>query len=126
MLTQCTPLLVKKPGVTPDVTLRFTAYKQVSVQAKEPPGFETHEESHTKSKTGPISSPKKMELDPTKIKEKITIMTSYTHLHLIMRYVIFHILDEIVALDHNIEEEVLIFILVTKQLVRHTFTCILF
>ena len=29
-LIQCTPLLVEKAGVAPDVTLRFTAHKQVS------------------------------------------------------------------------------------------------
>ena len=36
-LIQCTALLVEKAGVAPDVTLRFTAHKQVSVQAREPP-----------------------------------------------------------------------------------------
>ena len=36
-LIQCTPLLVEKAGVAPDVTLRFTAHKQVRVQAREPP-----------------------------------------------------------------------------------------
>ena len=37
MLIQCTALLVEKAGVAPDVTLRFTTCKQVSVQAREPP-----------------------------------------------------------------------------------------
>ena len=36
-LIQCTPLLVEKAGVAPDVTLRLTAPKQVSVQLREPP-----------------------------------------------------------------------------------------
>ena len=36
-LIQCTPLLVEKAGVAPDVTLRFTACKEVSVQVGEPP-----------------------------------------------------------------------------------------
>ena len=37
MLIQCTPLLVEKAGVAPDMTLRFTTHKQVSVQVREPP-----------------------------------------------------------------------------------------
>ena len=37
MFTQCRPLLVEKAGVAPDMTLRLTACKQVSVQAREPP-----------------------------------------------------------------------------------------
>ena len=36
-LIQCIPLLVEKTCVAPDVTLRFTTCKQVSVQAREPP-----------------------------------------------------------------------------------------
>ena len=36
MREQCTPLLVEKAGVAPDVTLRFIACKQVSVQVTEP------------------------------------------------------------------------------------------
>ena len=36
-LVQCTPLLVEKAGVAPDMTLRFTTCKQASVQAREPP-----------------------------------------------------------------------------------------
>ena len=36
-LIQCTLLLVEKAGVAPDVTLRFTAHKQVRVQVREPP-----------------------------------------------------------------------------------------
>ena len=36
-LVQCTPLLVEKACVAPDVTLRFTTNKQVSVQVREPP-----------------------------------------------------------------------------------------
>ena len=56
-LIQCTPLLVEKAGVAPDQTLRFTIHKQVSVHAREPPGFETHGEGHTKSKIGGISGP---------------------------------------------------------------------
>ena len=39
MPIQCTPLLVKKAGVPPDVTLRFTTCKQAHVQARGPPWF---------------------------------------------------------------------------------------
>ena len=38
-LAQCTPLLVEKAGVTPDVTFRFTTYKQDIYS-----GFETDEQ----------------------------------------------------------------------------------
>ena len=38
-LIQCTPLLVEKAGVAPDVTLGFTMCKQVSVQVREPPWY---------------------------------------------------------------------------------------
>ena len=41
MLVQCTPLLVEKAGVSPDVTLKFNACKQERVG-----------DSHTKSKIG--------------------------------------------------------------------------
>ena len=34
MLIQRTPLLVQKTGVAPDMTLRFTAHKQVRVQVR--------------------------------------------------------------------------------------------
>ena len=37
MLIQCAPLLVKKAGVAPDMTLGFIKCKQVSVQVREPP-----------------------------------------------------------------------------------------
>ena len=36
-LTQCILVLVEYTGVAPDVTLRFIARKQVSVQGREPP-----------------------------------------------------------------------------------------
>ena len=36
-LIQCTPLLVEKAGVVPDMTLRLTTYKQLSVRVREPP-----------------------------------------------------------------------------------------
>ena len=36
MLIQCTPLLVEKAGVTPDMTFRITACKQERVQARYP------------------------------------------------------------------------------------------
>ena len=36
-LIQCTTLLVEKAGVVPDMTLRLTACKQVSVQVRQPP-----------------------------------------------------------------------------------------
>ena len=47
-LIQCTPLLVEKAGVAPDVTFRITACKQESVQARYPlwiwnPWGRTHE-----------------------------------------------------------------------------------
>ena len=47
-LIQCTPLLVEKAGVTPDVTFRITACKQERVQARYPlwiwnPWGRTHE-----------------------------------------------------------------------------------
>ena len=35
-LIQCTPLLVEKAGVAPDVTFRITAHKQERVQARYP------------------------------------------------------------------------------------------
>ena len=62
MLIQCTPLLVEKAGVAPDVTLRFTACKQVSVQVREPCGLKTHGEDYTKSKIGAINGPTKWTL----------------------------------------------------------------
>ena len=34
-LIKCTSLLVEKAGIAPDVTLRFTTQKQVSVQVRE-------------------------------------------------------------------------------------------
>ena len=37
MLIQCTPILVEKTDVAPDVTLRFTVCKQVRMQARELP-----------------------------------------------------------------------------------------
>ena len=48
MLIQCTPLLVEKAGVAPDVTFRITACKQERVQARYPlwiwnPWGRTHE-----------------------------------------------------------------------------------
>ena len=53
---------MEKAGVAPDVTLRFIARKQVSVQVREPPTFETHGEGHMKSKIGAISGPTKWTL----------------------------------------------------------------
>ena len=37
MLIQCTPLLVEKAGVVPDVTIRFTLHNQVVIEEREPP-----------------------------------------------------------------------------------------
>ena len=54
MLMQCTPLLVEKAGVAPDLTLRFTRYKQVCRQENHH-GFEMHGEANTQSKIGAIS-----------------------------------------------------------------------
>ena len=56
---QCTPLLVEKADVAPDVTLWFTACKQVCAQVRNHPGIETHGEHHTKSKVGAITGPTK-------------------------------------------------------------------
>ena len=36
-LIQCAPVLAEKADVAPDVTLRFTVQKQVSVLVREPP-----------------------------------------------------------------------------------------
>ena len=62
MFIQCTPQLVEKAYVAPDVTLRFTVCKQVLMQVKNHPGFETHGEGHMKSKIGAISGPTKWTL----------------------------------------------------------------
>ena len=69
-LIQCTPLLVEKAAVAPDVTLRLTACKQVSVQVRETPGFKTHGEGHTKSKLRAISDPTKWTLVQQKYLKK--------------------------------------------------------
>ena len=58
-------LLVEKVDVAPDVTLRFTASKETSVQARE-----THGEGHTKSKIGTIFGPTKWTLIQQKIFKK--------------------------------------------------------
>ena len=46
MLKQCTPLLVKKAGVAPEVTPGITTFKQASVHM----GFKTHRESDSSPK----------------------------------------------------------------------------
>ena len=66
MPKQCTPLLVEKAGVAPDMTFRFTAQKQ-----ENHPGFETHGEGHTKSKIGAISGPTKWTLVQQNLKKKL-------------------------------------------------------
>ena len=68
-LIQCTPLLVEKAGVAPDVTLGFITCKQVCRQENHP-GFETHGEGHMKSKTGAISGPTKWTLVQKNILKK--------------------------------------------------------
>ena len=67
---QCTPQLVGKAGVAPDMTFRFTMCKQVSVQVREPlwlwnPWGDSHEVQN-----GGNQWPHKMDLDPTKIIKK--------------------------------------------------------
>ena len=37
MFLQCTPLLVEKAGVAPDINIGFTVCKQVSMQVRESP-----------------------------------------------------------------------------------------
>ena len=69
MCVQCTPLLVEKACLAPDVAIRFTAGKQVSVQRENQPGFKTHREGHTKSKTEAISGPTKWTLVQQKFKK---------------------------------------------------------
>ena len=53
MLTQCTPLLVEKAGVTPEVNLRnlLCSGEKADKQGIHP-GFETQGRRHQKSKTG--------------------------------------------------------------------------
>ena len=66
MLIQCTPLLVEKAGVAPDMTLCTSKYK---CKGENHPGFESHGEGHTESKIG-NQWPHKMDLGPTKKKEE--------------------------------------------------------
>ena len=70
MLIQCTPLLVEKAGVTPEVNLRnpLCAGKEAHKRGIHP-DFETQGRRHQKSKTGISVAPQK-DLCPTKIKKK--------------------------------------------------------
>ena len=54
---QCTPLLVKKVGVTLDVTLRSTTCKQQESRWQNHTGFKIDGEAHTTSKIRVISGP---------------------------------------------------------------------
>ena len=56
-LVQCTPLLVEKAGVAPDMTFRFTTPSKSVCRHENHSGFKTREEGHMKSKTGAISGP---------------------------------------------------------------------
>ena len=76
MLIQCTPLLVEKAGVTPDVTFRITACKQERVQARYPlwiwnPWGRTHEVQNRSNQwlqqNGPWSRQKNLKKKQTKI-----------------------------------------------------------
>ena len=55
-LIQCTPLLVEKAGVAPDVTFRITACKQEKSAGKTSTlDLKPMKKKHTKSRTGAIS-----------------------------------------------------------------------
>ena len=69
-LIQCTALSVEKAGVAPDITLRFTTRKQISVQAREPPWLWNPWVGSHKVQNGGNQWPHKMDLGPTKIKKK--------------------------------------------------------
>ena len=59
---------MEKVGVTPDVTFRITWARKSAGEIHS--GFETHEEGHTKSKTGAISGSTKWALVQQKFKKK--------------------------------------------------------
>ena len=67
MLIQCTPLLVEKAGVTPEVHLRNLLCIGEGIH----PGFETQGRSHQKSKTGVSVAPQKRTCVLQKFKKKI-------------------------------------------------------
>ena len=77
-MLQCTPLLVEKANVAPDMAIRFTACKQEMVQLIDHPAFETRGEGHTKCKIGAISDPTKWTLFQ-KQKQKKTSMPILIH-----------------------------------------------
>ena len=80
-LVQCTPLLVEKTGVAPDMTLSFTVQKQVCGQENHP-GFETYGEGHMKSKIGGITGPTKWTLVQQKFKKKKNFLNAIIKFHL--------------------------------------------
>ena len=59
MLLQCTPLLVEKAGVAPDVTLSSLHVSKQKCRQENHPSFETHGKGHIESKIGAISGPTK-------------------------------------------------------------------
>ena len=72
-----TPLLVEKAGVAPDMTLRFTACKQVSVQARKLPWLWNPWEGSHKVQLGAVSGPTKWTLVQQKILKKTTTCAAY-------------------------------------------------
>ena len=74
MLTQCTPLLVEKTGVAPDLTLRFTAHKQISVQARETPWLWNPCGGPHKVQNRGNHWPHKMDFGPKKLKKKLFLV----------------------------------------------------
>ena len=87
-LIQCTPLLVEKAGVTPDVTFRITACKQERVQARYPlwiwnPWGRTHEVQNRSNQWL-----YKMDLGPDKkLKKKKTLLKTLPSCNVRMRAV---------------------------------------
>ena len=76
----CTPLLVEKTGVAPDVTLSFTTSKQVC-RWENHPGFETHGQSQPKSKTESTSSSTKWWPVTANLKKKSSDRCLRAHPH---------------------------------------------
>ena len=78
---QCTPLLVERAGVAPDMTFRIPACKQEKKECRQDihSGFEIHEEGHTKSKTGAISGSTKWTLVQTKNLKKTKKNSGFPH-----------------------------------------------
>ena len=80
-LIQCTPLLVEKAGVAPDMTLRFTTCKQVRVQAGKRTTLALKSIGMvTWSKAGIISGPTKWTLVQQKFQKKFAQMVNLKRL----------------------------------------------